>query len=911
MTPILAPINPLLWLSNNYVAPCGSGNNGVLIVDEFPNIDDQTEGMNLVGRPGYFLFQHLKQADIERDNFRIHSMLSATPPTVDWEDEPWAEEAIAMCAPALDATINAHVSHCHRIGKTPVIVTLGAAAFSRVTELKRDSPNMKKDFMGYPFWSEKYGAWVYGTYQPADLMKGRTHLVPVLQFTFKRALEAADEGLALASPDYLLDPTYDELLKWVQDYEDAAAADPTNTFLAYDIETPYKQKTDEDELVNDEDGDTFRILRISFSYKANHAVSAVWAPELMPLIERLMAGPWPKVSWNGDIYDNPRITAQMPINGNIIDAMVAWHMLNSALEKRLGFVAPFYVTNTAQWKHLSEDDPAFYSAKDPDMTLQIFMGVMRDLKKNKQWNVFENHVIRVHEIFAYMGRCGVPLDLELRHVAETKVQEIINTVTENIEWVVPTVAKNVKEYKKLPKDLTNVMPMMGQALIKTCIKCGELKPGKPHSKRCNGAIEPIAYPQQIWARVLPFKISKKSLLGYQAVTGHKAPKDRDGNITFDEGGMLQLIKKYPSDCLYPLVLEFRKYQKLLGTYIGVTGADGIIKGGMPVGPDGRVHTTFTSNPSTLRSASQDPNLQNCPRPDSKNPDAPANLIRNLFMAGPGNILTARDYSGIEAVLVGYFAQAPNYIRLAKTDVHSYYTAYALNALDGRVKSDDLPLLSWDHEKLAKRLKEIKKEFNTERNGLYKHLVHAANFGQRARGAQEKILLETGQVFPVDTIQRVMDVYYELFPEIPKWHAKTLAQVESTGFMRNPFGYVHRFMRPYEYEKIGGKWQKKQGPDANKIWAFGPQSTAAGIIKEAMLRLYFERFEEAGQYMRLLIHDELFLECPESRQTYVDAVLQQEMERPIKALPLPKSYGMGDHLVIDTEPKTGYRWGQMA
>ena len=77
-----------------------------------------------------------------------------------------------------------------------------------------------------------------------------------------------------------------------------------------------------------------------------------------------------------------------------------------------------------------------------------------------------------------------------------------------------------------------------------------------------------------------------------------------------------------------------------------------------------------------------------------------------------------------------------------------------------------------------------------------------------------------------------------------------------------------------------------------------------------MRLYFDRFEEAGQYLRLQVHDELFFEAPEKRLATLDAVVTEEMERPVPQLKMPTSWGMGDCLNILTEAKQGYRWGQM-
>jgi hypothetical protein len=161
----------------------------------------------------------------------------------------------------------------------------------------------------------------------------------------------------------------------------------------------------------------------------------------------------------------------------------------------------------------------------------------------------------------------------------------------------------------------------------------------------------------------------------------------------------------------------------------------IVKGGMLTGADGRVHTTFGHNPSSLRLCSFDPNLQNIPRGG----EDISNYVKEIFIAPEGKLFWERDFSGIEAVLVGYFAGSRSYTRLAKRDVHSFYTAYALNALDpGRVSANDLPDLSWEDSRLFSRLAELKKDLKHERNSLYKHLVHGANYLQSPNGARDHI-----------------------------------------------------------------------------------------------------------------------------------------------------------------------------
>lgn len=620
---------------------------------------------------------------------------------------------------------------------------------------------------------------------------------------------------------------------------------------------------------------------------------------------------------NSESYDIPRITAKMPVHGERHDAMLCWHVLNSALDKGLGFVTPFYGQTMPMWKHLSQSKPALYNAIDADAALQNFLGIRKDLIANGQWAIYEKHVVRLNKVLGYMSEKGVLLDKEGRAIAEKQLQDLLDVVELKMEAAVPKQVRKEKVYKKAPKKMEGVLIRLVTLPVKVCPKCELVNPKKDHfkvfKKKVNncGGLEPAvieAVGEQFY-KELPFKVSKQSLLSYQGTLRHQAIINRRENkVTFDESAMVRLMKKYPNDPLYPLILQYRELGKLLGTYIGVTQPGGKIKGGMPADKDGAVRTFFTHNPSTLRLASQNPNLQNIPRSGSA--DDLCSIIRNLFVAREGHIFQARDFSGIEAVLVGYFAADPTYIRLAKIDVHSFYTAYALNQLDGRIQSADLPLISWPNEKLIPHLAAIKKEFKRDRNELYKHLIHGANFMQGPKGAQEKIFKETRIEFPIKKISTVMGIYFELFPAIKRWHHDLLLQAEKNGFLRNPFGYVHRFSRVFDYKKEFGSWQKEPGADANRVIAFLPQSTAAGIIKEAIFRLYFNRFEEAGQYMRLQIHDEVFCEAPIELADQVDAVLKEEMEKVIPEMALPKSYNMGPYLSIDTEGKRGNRWGSM-
>lgn len=913
---------------SGYVPADGSGNNGVLVVLEAAGADEAETGRPTVGKAGHYLWQQLARVNLNREDFRIHNVLSCQPPGNKLVGMPYEQAAISHCAPNLDRTISDHRAHCAKIGKTPVILTLGKSAFKRIMGYDDRHSVMREDYLCYPHWSDTYKTWVIGADHPSYLMRGYHYLVPTLQFAATRAVEIAAAGIQPYAGNYLLDPSPNTFANWTKDYLRALAEQPDETFLSFDIETPYKQGASEEGIEKDDDAaEDNTILRISFAYRAGEAISVPWSAEHLPTIAEIFASDGPKMGWNNAGFDDRKIRDNgVAINGASMDAMLAWHVLNSSLPKGLGFVTPFYVQNTEMWKHLSDKQPAFYNAKDADMALHCFLGIRRDLLKNGQWHIFQRHVMDLNKALGYMSSKGVLLDATYRKESEDKLSGLLNTVQTNLEEAVPQEAKSLKVYKKTPKDTAGLVQVVGSAVTKVCPACQvedvkadhfksigkkRLKAGELENP-CHGfKPEKREVFRPLWAAVEPFKISKLSLSRYQTVKGHKPITDRkEGKITYDEGAMKLLIKKYPTDPVYPIIGEYREIQKLLSTYVGITQLDGKIRGGMPTGPDGRIHTTFSHNPSTLRLASQSPNLQNLPRP-SKDAGALGNIIRNLVVPAPGNIFLARDFSGIEAVLVGYEAQDPGYIRLAKKDVHTFYTLYALYGLgDDRVRQDDLPQLSWSDEKLFAHLEHWKKVVSEDRNALYKHLTHAINFGQGAKGAQEKILKETNIQHQVGKIQRVMDIYRELFPAIPRWQRNIQEQADRDGYLRNAFGYVHRFSRVFTWTKEYGVWKKEPGDDAQKVLAFKPQSTAAGIIKEAILRLFFNRFEEAGQYLRLQVHDEIFCEPPVDYADQLDAILQEEMERPVPVLRMPESWGMGSCLSIGSESKRGMRWGTM-
>ena len=558
--------------------------NGVLVVLEAAGADEEQAGRPTVGKAGYYLWSQLDAAGITRDNFMIHNVLSCRPPANKLLGMPYTDQAVKHCAPNLDATITKARGLAAAAGRTFVIVALGRFAFKRLLDLQDWDPIMKADYYCYPQWSSKYSAWIYGAPHPSYLMQGNHKETPILQYCVQRALEVAEQGLVIDDPKYLEDPSPQVFHAWCEGYHSARLAKPDEVVLSFDIETPYKRAKSEEEI-SLEDDDDYIILRVSFAYKEGDAVSVPWQAEYLADIERLFAE-GTGVGWNNEGYDNARIAAQIPFNLRSLDAMLAWHVLNTTLPKGLGFVTPFYANRSEMWKHLADSRPAYYSAKDADMALRNWNGIKQDLKDQSLWDVYKRHVVDLNEVLRFMSNKGIPLDKDARQRAEDTLSQQLKDINLRLQAAVPAAAKQFKVYQKTPKDLTGLVQLPSSRKARMCPQCGaldvkaehfksigkkRLKTGEPE-QACAG-LKPVmdTITDNMWARHLEFKLSKVSLERYQKVQRHKPIVDRrKKTVTFDVKAIKTLCKQYPTDPLYPIIGEFRQTQKILGTYIGVT-----------------------------------------------------------------------------------------------------------------------------------------------------------------------------------------------------------------------------------------------------------------------------------------------------------------------------------------------------
>jgi DNA polymerase I-like protein with 3'-5' exonuclease and polymerase domains len=273
----------------------------------------------------------------------------------------------------------------------------------------------------------------------------------------------------------------------------------------------------------------------------------------------------------------------------------------------------------------------------------------------------------------------------------------------------------------------------------------------------------------------------------------------------------------------------------------------------------------------------------------------------MFVAPRGELLFEIDYSAIEAVLVGYFARSLRYIRLAKMGVHDYLNAHILHQT-GKIEASDIPDLGVSDKDLKAALKALKGKFPEERE-IAKRIVHGGNYGMTPRRMWELYPKE----FPtLKLAAHLQAIYYEVCPEVREWQKQSIEVADNGASLRNPYGYVHHFFHVKEWFKHDGKWDWKWGEDAKAVLAFQPQSTAAAIIKEAMLRI---KQRGLDYYLRLQVHDSLVGSAHRDSVEWVRKEIAGIMTEPVDFLPLSVVGGTG-FLAIDVEAKVGERWSEM-
>jgi DNA polymerase-1 len=300
------------------------------------------------------------------------------------------------------------------------------------------------------------------------------------------------------------------------------------------------------------------------------------------------------------------------------------------------------------------------------------------------------------------------------------------------------------------------------------------------------------------------------------------------------------------------VLDWRQLSKLKSTY-----TDSLQQQINPA--TGRVHTSYSLvGAQTGRLSSTDPNLQNIPiRTET------GRQIRDAFIAEPGNVILAADYSQIELRLAAHMA-----------DVGPLREAFE--------QGEDIH---------ARTAMELFGEVNRDTRGKAKTINFSILYGISRWGLSKR--LESSP----EEAQAMIDTYFKRFPGISNYITETLAEVKERGHSTTLFGRKTWFPRINASNP-----NERQGSERAAINA-PIQGTSADIIKRAMVRMG-PALEEAGLInvkMLLQVHDELVFELPEGDVEAASEVIRSVMAgaaEPLVKLTVPLGVDIG----------TGASWG---
>lgn len=357
-----------------------------------------------------------------------------------------------------------------------------------------------------------------------------------------------------------------------------------------------------------------------------------------------------------------------------------------------------------------------------------------------------------------------------------------------------------------------------------------------------------------------------------AIVGHEFTIDSTkqlGAVLFDELGLepgrrtktgrstdISVLEKLaatqdvnePHTMVPGLVIEYRQLTKLISTYLGT-----LAEAADPA--DGRIRTHFHQLvTATGRLASSGPNLQNIPvRTDI------GRQIRRAFVAPPGGVLFAADYSQVELRLLAHLSGDEN-LQAAfheGADIHTWVAARVFGVPAEQV--------------------------DRGQRGHAKTINFGIIYGVTPFGLARRI-----PGLDNEGAMQLINDYKLRFPGIASFLAECVRHAQAYGYVATVMG--RRRHIPEIHSSNGNTRSLGERLAINTV----VQGSAADLIKLAMVRLQ-TRIEREQLPLRLLlqIHDELILEGPAERAAELAAVISAEMEGAMQlSVPLEAECGWG-------------------
>lgn len=501
-----------------------------------------------------------------------------------------------------------------------------------------------------------------------------------------------------------------------------------------------------------------------------------------------------------------------------------------------------------------------YAAKDAEITFQLYEYQLEQYKQpgnEKLLELLQTIEIPLVPVIAEMQREGVSFDMQKAQELSKKYTQQLEECQDKLDDVCALYSKEIAEWnRRNPKD------------------CFRL-PLNPNSSK---QVAQLLY--DVLGITSPDKHSERG-------TGSEILKQIDEPV-----------------CI--AILKYREINKLLTTYIEK----------MPnmVNPKtGKIHASFNQNGAdTGRLSSSDPNLQNIPSHNGE--------IRNMFIAGKGNVFIFADYSQQEPKSTAWLSQDENMLEIYQDPNADLYPEVASTAF--HVPASECVEFREDGT--------VNKE-GKERRSKAKVIQLAMTYGQAAYSLAQSLGCK------IKEAQGIQDRFFARFPRIKEFTENTYQFAYENGYVETVWGRRRHLpdmqLEPYEFSWLDGvgnnfdlldfdnesevqevpydlqeeymdaldkcfKWQDKQKifeqakrdnlkivdntlkiADAERQAINTPiQGTSADMVKLSMVNLANNKeFRKLGGRIVLQIHDEIGIEGPEENAKELCRVFKQVME----------------------------------
>ena len=296
--------------------------------------------------------------------------------------------------------------------------------------------------------------------------------------------------------------------------------------------------------------------------------------------------------------------------------------------------------------------------------------------------------------------------------------------------------------------------------------------------------------------------SSKQVGEYLTSIGVLVPRTTKGNFTVKEETLQNLIAKYPEHrfILKQILCARVLKAKDLGTYLSaIISSDNHLKCSYGYTVTGRLT-------SQADSFNEGTNVQNFPK-----------RMKEFIIPEPGHVFMDADLSAAEARAMAFFMDS----QIMK------------DVLNGPLKIH-YKVGEWIYDKPWQ-------ELTADEYLVAKKTVHGSNY-KMGINLFSRIIGK-----PVHEARAIQDKYFQVVPELPKYHRDIQTEIETNRCLTNPFGRTRIFTGRIDQTAIGSGYAQK------------PQSTIVDMMNFGILSLYL--IKPANIHLVTQTHDSVLTSLP--------------------------------------------------